>query len=40
VLGAMRAPRAPTYLLCGASIAVGLWGLWYWRAFYDHYLVH
>jgi len=40
VWGAMRVPRPVTYGLCGVSIAVGAWGLWYWRTFYDHYLVH
>jgi hypothetical protein len=40
VLGTFRVPRPVTYGLCGFSIAVGAWGLWYWRTFYDHYLVH
>ena len=40
VLGTFRVPRPVTYVLCSFSIAVGAWGLWYWRTFYDHYLVH
>jgi hypothetical protein len=40
VLGASRVPRPVTAILCGISIVVGVWGLWYWRVFYDHYLVH
>jgi hypothetical protein len=39
VLGASRF-RVLGFTLCGASVAVGIWGLWYWRVFYDHYLVH
>jgi len=40
VLGARRVPAAVTDVLCGWSIAVGLWGLWYWRTFLDSLLVH
>jgi ABC-type glucose/galactose transport system permease subunit len=40
VLGTFRVPRAVTYALCAVSILIGGWGLWYWRTFYDHFLVH
>jgi hypothetical protein len=40
VLGANRVPRPVTAVLCGISIAVGFWGIWYWRVFFDRYLVH
>jgi hypothetical protein len=40
VLGALRLPAWVTYALCGVSVLVGIWGLWYWRAYYDGYLVH
>lgn len=39
VLGTSRF-RVLGFVLCGVSVAVGIWGLWYWRVFYDHYLVH
>jgi hypothetical protein len=40
VMGAQRLPPWVTYALCGISVLVGIWGLWYWRTFYDSYLVH
>jgi hypothetical protein len=40
VLGAERVPALVTDLLCGVSIHVGVWGLWYWRTFLDTLLVH
>jgi len=40
IMGAQRVPPWATYALCGISVLVGIWGLWYWRAFYDMYLVH
>lgn len=39
VLGALRVPRGVAYGLFGFSIVVGVWGLWYWRTYYDHFLV-
>jgi len=40
VLGSRRVSWISTGVLCGLSIAVGLWGFWYWRTFYDQFLVH
>ncbi len=40
VLAAARVPRPLTVALLGFSMAAGIWGIWYWRTFYDFYLVH
>jgi len=40
VMATRRVPRIVTDTLCVYSIAVGLWGIWYWRTYYDQYLVH
>jgi hypothetical protein len=40
VLAAARIPRIIVNVLIGWSIAAGIWGIWYWRTFYDSYLVH
>jgi hypothetical protein len=40
VLAARIVPLAVTYALCAWSVAAGLWGIWYWRTFYDQYLPH
>jgi hypothetical protein len=40
VMGAQRVQTWVAYTLCGISVLVGIWGLWYWRTFYDTFLVH
>jgi hypothetical protein len=40
VLGAQRVYPWIAFALCAVSVLVGIWGLWYWRTFYDMYLVH
>ncbi len=40
---AVAAKRVPQWLLdvlCGFSILVGIWGIWFWRTFYDRMLNH
>jgi hypothetical protein len=39
-LASRRMPAWVTFALCLLSVAVGIWGLWYWRTFYDALLVH
>ncbi len=40
VLAAARVPRAVTEVLIALSVLAGIWGIWYWRTFFDSYLVH
>ncbi len=40
VLAAARVPRALTEALIALSVVAGVWGIWYWRTFFDSYLVH
>jgi len=40
VLAADRVPRAVTEVLVDLSVLAGIWGIWYWRTFFDSYLVH
>ena len=40
VLATRRVPSWISYPLLYVSVAVGLWGIWFWRTFYDSYLVH
>jgi len=35
-----RAPQLLVDILCAISIAVGVWGIWFWRTFYDRMLNH
>jgi hypothetical protein len=39
-LAMARVPRVASELLLGLSVIAGVWGIWYWRTFYDSYLVH
>lgn len=40
VLAVARVPRAVSETLIAFSVLAGVWGIWYWRTFYDSYLVH
>jgi hypothetical protein len=33
-----RIPQIAVDLLCGVSMVVGIWGIWYWRTFFDSML--
>ncbi len=35
-----RVPQLLVDILCGISIVVGIWGIWFWRTFYDKMLNH
>ena len=35
-----RVPQLVLDILCGFSILVGIWGIWFWRTYYDRMLNH
>ena len=35
-----RVPQVVLDILCGFSILAGIWGIWFWRTFYDRMLNH
>ncbi len=39
-VGSKKVPQWAVDVLCGYSILVGIWGIWYWRSYYDPMLVH
>ncbi len=39
-LAGRKLPQIVVDVLCGVSILVGIWGIWYWRTFYDEMLAH